>query len=399
MFQDLPKKRTMRIKISLVASRYSAEIPSGENTFVDLAKKVLENSEWVELTTVETTWMTTSFLPKLRAFFRVATGFGRNPLREIQKINPEVLVISNLFPNWSIRWIKKTKSKKIVFLHNFRTVCAAGTLSRAGKKCTLCIDHGRLNAIIYRCYKNSVLGSAATALYSRRNPSQHPLIQKADALVAVSDFQARQFLELGVPAQKLAIMPNPVTISQRKVRNHQPKHWLWAGRLSAEKAIVEVLQHFPSDHSLIVAGDGPLLPLLYERYGRQVTFTGRLFPADLAKLMRDSYGLIFSSASVEGLSFSYLEALALGIPTISNLGNSVANDIISNRTGMVISNWLELPSAMNKLLEVREQLVANCLLSAGNRNTEKWAQSLQQLCRQLIKDGTIPVNLATVPSE
>ena len=86
------------IRIAMVHSFYSSAQPSGENTVVLNEVDALRRAgHEVALFAAHTDELEGEVFYKLRAGLRVATGYGRNPLKAIRDFSPDVVHVHNLF--------------------------------------------------------------------------------------------------------------------------------------------------------------------------------------------------------------------------------------------------------------------------------------------------------------
>jgi hypothetical protein len=84
----------------MVHSFYSSAQPSGENTVVLNEVDALRRAgHEVALFAAHTDELEGEVFYKLRSGMRVATGYGRNPLKAINDFSPDVVHVHNLFPN------------------------------------------------------------------------------------------------------------------------------------------------------------------------------------------------------------------------------------------------------------------------------------------------------------
>lgn len=127
-------------------------------------------------------------------------------------------------------------------------------------------------------------------------------------------------------AARAMVIPNPVDASvPERYEGKRPHRVVTVGRLHKQKnhalllkAFADFSAQFP-DYELHVYGQGELeeaLKRLAEelKIGRKVVWHG--FCADVREEIRDA-GMFVLSSDFEGISNSMLEALAMGIPTIS----------------------------------------------------------------------------------
>jgi glycosyltransferase involved in cell wall biosynthesis len=118
---------------------------------------------------------------------------------------------------------------------------------------------------------------------------------------------------------------------------------LYAGRIAPEKDIETVIKTyfnlpkslFKNTH-LIMAGDGPLLSELKEKYYKEITFTGFANSDKLAELYASSDIFMFPSAT-ETFGNVVLEALASGVPVIGADKGGTKHLVIDDKTGYLCS--------------------------------------------------------------
>lgn len=170
------------------------------------------------------------------------------------------------------------------------------------------------------------------------------LIPRTDLLVGNSNSVADFYRTLGVPPDRIRVVPNGVRVDAVSplVRSEIRKEMGWAedvplvtyvGRLARQKRLEDLLWAFEllrvlrnGDCRFAIVGDGPerqTLEQFAERIGNRdyVAFTGHR--PDAARFLAAS-DLFWLASDFEGQSNSLLEAMALGIPV-------VASDIPPNR--------------------------------------------------------------------
>ena len=139
------------MKIALVHSFYRSG-PSGENAVVELQAAALSRAgHEVTVVSRSTDSLMARPLYSLEAAYRVITGRGANPLKELELLGPDVVHVHNLFPNFGDRWMFAARQPIVVTQHNFRSVCAAGILWRDGSPCELCPTVGTHHAVRNGC--------------------------------------------------------------------------------------------------------------------------------------------------------------------------------------------------------------------------------------------------------
>lgn len=347
------------LKIALVHSFYRSSAPSGENTAVTLqAATLAEAGHEVTVLARHSDDFINQKLYKYRSAWTVATGVGPDPTKLLNELQPDIVHIHNLFPNWSTNWLKRIDVPVVATVHNFRPVCAAGTLLREGKFCDLCPRQGSFHSVKHSCYQSSRLATIPLAIASRRGgPS--PVLERADAVVFLSDRTKTLYESFGHEmAERSFVIPNFVPRSDFCSQSSDLSitgRWLFVGRLSEEKGIVPLIREWPRDKPLDIVGSGPEeTRCKQEAEGKAIVFHGQLDSKLVEMLMRDAYGLVFPSVCSENSPLVYLESLARGLPTLALEGNSVADDVRSFGTGVAIPSLENLLGGIKDLESCRE---------------------------------------------
>lgn len=182
-------------------------------------------------------------------------------------------------------------------------------------------------------------------------------IRFADIVVAVSQSQGEKLRRAWVPAAKIRVVENAVTIPQSTgplpatgaIRQElklpaDARLVLAAGRLSPEKgygdlldAMAILVREVPNVH-LLLAGDGPLASELAAHAARlpchmHIHFLG--MRRDMANLFRQAEVFALSSLS-EGLPNVILEAMAFGVPVAATRVGGLPEIVDDNETGLLV---------------------------------------------------------------
>lgn len=345
------------MKIAVVHSFYSGALPSGENNVVEMQVDALRaNGHEVELVDVRTDELSSKPLYKLRTAVNIISGRGENPLDRLHELSPDIVHVHNLFPNYSTHWLGSWDGPLVATVHNFRPVCAAATLFRDGKNCTKCPQYGHHNAVIHACYKDSKIATLPLAIRSSRGLSNDPLLARADELLFLSKRALGTYQELGLSPDNCTIVPNFVTEDKSPEKSIRSERWIYAGRLTHEKGIIDLLRNWPSDEFLSVYGDGPCLEEAKELAGTNVSFAGNVSRGILLAELSSAKGLVLPSSWAEGLPTIYLEALSAALPVVAMAGNSAADDITANGHGVVYSRPERVKEAVQAVNGQRELL-------------------------------------------
>jgi glycosyltransferase involved in cell wall biosynthesis len=331
------------IRIAMVHSFYSSAQPSGENAVVLNEIAALRRAgHSVELFSAHTDALEGELLYRMRSGFRVATGYGRHPLTAIRDFSPDVVHVHNLFPNLARRWVEGVDVPLLHTVHNYRPICVAGTLYRDGATCTLCPDGDRWAGVRNRCYRDSTVASLVAALGQSPPGAIDSLHQRADALIMLTELERDIYRSAGWPVSKVVVSPNFVPDELVGTQPSEPGRntFTFVGRLSEEKGIFDLVTIWPEDTALDIIGDGPLLPDLQRARHPSVRLLGALPRSEVLEHVGRSAAIVFPSRCVESFGLVYIEALAMGVPTLAFAGNTVARKVGEEGTGTV-ARWDE----------------------------------------------------------
>ncbi|WP_329318643.1 glycosyltransferase family 4 protein [Streptomyces sp. NBC_01262] len=334
------------LRVAVVHSFYASSSPSGENQAVVAQVAALRRAGHSTLLLGEhTDRLSRRPLYPLRAAATVATGYGRSPLAMLRRFRPDVVHVHNLFPNFGRSWLRQWAGPVVTTLHNYRPLCAAATLYRDGATCTSCPDGDPWTGLRHGCYRGSRTATAPLAWAGRRGPAADPLLRRADRIVVLSEMSRRVYLRAGIPHLRMDLVPNftsdPAAVPEAAAAvSGRTARWVFAGRLSPEKGLLELLRRWPADQPLDVVGDGPLLDDCRRAAPAGVCFLGTLDHAELRRRLPSWTALVFPSRWPEGAPLIYPEALAAGLPVLAFSGSAVADAVLTQHTGAVVG-WDE----------------------------------------------------------
>ena len=319
----------------MIHSFYSARVVSGENIVVKGQIEALKGmGHEVELFARHTDIEADSFTYGFRSAFRVITGFGFNFKQEIKHFDPDLILVHNLFPNISTRWLERVVAKRIIFLHNFRPWCSNGLMLRDGKSCQKCLRNPFWGSI-YKCANGSLLRSFIQSLGYVFNYNLERLEKSGAQIVAVSKFTQESITKfsnlenVGVLSHFISPLDEPDLLKREKLAL-PPKEYIWAGRISAEKGLLELLNIWPSSYTLDIFGGGPELARLMKIHGGKtnISFKGSVSNENLRTELPKYRGFVNSSTCKEFGPLTIIEALSAGLPIIYPSGLPLG-DIIS----------------------------------------------------------------------
>lgn len=236
-----------------------------------------------------------------------------------------------------------------------------------------------------------------------------PFLARYDSTIVFSEIQRDLLVKLGVPSQKVAIIPNGVDeqkyapgTSSLKYQLRAKKLFIYQGRIATEKNVESLLKawkqcNFAPDCQLLIVGDGPLRASLQAAYSSEQNIIWLGFIADEKKrieILRAADVFILPSL-VEGLSISLLEAMACGAACIATDAGA-DGEVLNDGAGVVIDTQ-DVTTQLRTLLPLfAQQPEMNILLGnkARQRILERYTLSkninqLEQLYTKVTSSKTL----------
>ena len=370
------------MRIAVVHSYYSSRQPSGENIAVDAQVTLLRDAgHEVSLVARHSDARQQDRLYPIKAGWTVATGQGPSPIKALEEFQPDLVHVHNLFPNWGSRWLTKWQGPLVATLHNFRPLCAAGTLFRDGFTCTECPEGTPWSAVRHGCYRGSRTASLPVAV-STRSGVKTNLLANARRVIVLSARARAVYQRYGFEPSRLALLPNFIRdpFATSRPRPGGGRGWLYVGRLSAEKGIAELLANWPKQHRLDVVGEGPLGELLRGSAPDCVRLVGPLPRDEVVARMPNYEGLVIPSRCMEGLPTVLLEALAAGLPVAAFSGSSAADEVANSGSGVVIDDDNAWASGLAEITERASDFATAARATYTARfRPESWLSGIEEI--------------------
>jgi glycosyltransferase involved in cell wall biosynthesis len=167
------------------------------------------------------------------------------------------------------------------------------------------------------------------------------VLSKARLVIAASNDLAERARALG--AREVRVIPSGVELPERVGIEADPAEVLYAGRLSPEKGVLELLEA-TEGLNLVVAGDGPLRDRI---------------PSASGFVSHDELEQLYARAAVvacpsrrEGFGVVCLEAMAHGRPVVATRVGGLLDLVVDGETGIVVPprDPAALRSALERLL-------------------------------------------------
>ncbi|HEV7495623.1 glycosyltransferase family 4 protein [Baekduia sp.] len=269
---------------------------------------------------------------------RAAAGLLRGGLAPeevaaaVRRTGARIVHAHNLTPSLGPRALEAARAagaRTVLHLHNYRLVCAVGTcVNPAGEDCTRCHGRDTLPGLRLNCRGGrveAVTYAAAIAVHQRR------LVAAADAVVVPSVAARERLAVLGAPGAAGAHVLGHVVrtfVDAVPVARAMPPRALVVSRLAREKGVDLAIDACArAGLPLTVCGDGPLAGELRAHaavVGGDVTFTGRVDAAELARLRAEASVALVPSRAHETFGLAAVEALAAGLPVVATRSGALA---------------------------------------------------------------------------
>jgi glycosyltransferase involved in cell wall biosynthesis len=185
---------------------------------------------------------------------------------------------------------------------------------------------------------------------ARRAPwLARPVLRRAGLVIAASTALAASARELG--AGKVEVIPSAVELPAEVGREATPPEVLYAGRLSPEKGVLELVDA-AAGLNLVVAGDGPLRAQVPQARG--------FLPPDELQRLYARAAIVACPSRREGFGVACLEAMAHGRPVVASAVGGLNDLVVDGETGVLVPprDPRALRSALEQLLGDRDLRLA-----------------------------------------
>jgi alpha-maltose-1-phosphate synthase len=173
---------------------------------------------------------------------------------------------------------------------------------------------------------------------------EETIYQTADALTVPSTHSRQTYIDRGIPAEKIHVLPYGVLLDRFQKVADPPKDTfevLYVGRLDLTKGVTDLLQAFarlpaPNKHLTIVGGVTPEMRTVLPQLPQDnVTFAGTVPQTELKQWMSRSHVMVLPSLD-EGMALVQGQALACGCPVIATTNTGAADLFTDGIEGFIV---------------------------------------------------------------
>ena len=317
---------------------------SGEEAAVEGIAAVLSTHghdvSWLRRTSAH---IGSSGLNKARAFFSgIYSPAARRDIEGILDAQEfDIVQVQNLYPFLSPSILSACRQRGVPVVMrcpNYRIFCPSGLHLRRGQVCEACLGGLKeLNCVIHNCESDlpKSFGYAIRNAYAR---STGMIRDNVSIFVVLSEFQKLRFVAGGLPEERIAVLHNVSRPrSTRAAANNAGEYVAFAGRLSAEKGITDLLEaarRLPNV-PFRIAGRSEALPGIREKLSPNVRLVGFLSGAELDEFVAGCRIFVSPSRWFEGFPNSIALAMAHARPVIAGGIGAVPEIVDEGQTGLL----------------------------------------------------------------
>lgn len=338
------------MKVLVLHNRY--RLHGGEERAVDLQLAALERAGIPHSALIRDSAGASS-ARAARAMLRGGEAPGE-VARAVRDLGATVVHVHNMNPLFGPRALAAARAegaRVVLHLHNYRLFCSIATCFRDGEPCFRCRGRLTLPGLVLNCRGSLPESAVYTASLAIHQPS---VMEAVDRFVTPSEYAAGQLDLLGLPRERVSVIPNYVPDADFVAGSAaaEGEYALCAGRLSPEKGFEDAVRASAlSGVPLRIAGDGPLgqeLEALRAATKAPVELLGRLDASAVRKQLAGAAMVVVPSVAGDVMPFAALEAMAAGVPVVASRSGSLP-EVVGEERCVPRRDPRALASAMSEL--------------------------------------------------
>ena len=251
---------------------------------------------------------------------------NRELIVKLRNFQPDIVYLHNTWFRASLgvfKILQKYNAKTLVKLHNFRYECTRTYFSKkhlnGQSRCFACGLEQKNIGYFNKYFDNSFIKSYFVTKYGKK---YFKILKTYNIkILTLTKFQKNSMIQLGIDETKIEVFPNFINLSKDSSIAKKLSQITYAGRVSREKGIEELIKSFIDAEldivRLKIIGDGPLLSYLKRTYtSNKIDFLGQIDNESVLKIIQESQAVVTATKLLEGQPTLLCEASSLGIPSI-----------------------------------------------------------------------------------
>jgi glycosyltransferase involved in cell wall biosynthesis len=351
------------MRVLLITGHYQPG-PGGAETVVHLTERLLRGAghEVVPFATAEpgtspTPWRGW-FPPPAGSAARTEPGrrlagiYSRPARRALDRLlteaRPDVAHVHHVHEFLSLSVLDALRDHEIpvvMTLHDYKAVCPNYRLFTQGRPCERCLSGGRLlNPLLHHCLAGE--GSSWRAAAAGAEAALGTLRgwwRSVRLFLAPSAFLRDRVVAGGLPAGRVAVLPNPVLVPARPAGPpERPARFVYAGRLVAEKGLGVLLTaagRLPPGSVIDVYGSGRAEAAISRRVRAErlpVRLHGFAAKSTLTEALGGATAVVLPALWYENCPMSVLEGAACGVAVVASRIGGLPELIDDGGTGLLV---------------------------------------------------------------
>lgn len=242
---------------------------------------------------------------------------------KLDEFKPDLVYVHNTWFNASVSFFDELENrniKTIVKLHNFRYYCSRYFLQSKHiynkKFCLACGMEFKKTRFLNKYFEDSTIKSIFLILFSKKFIKK--LNNRNVSIFVLTNFHKKFLESLNITKNEVIVFPNYINIPEFKQKNlttNEQNFILYAGRLSKEKGLYDLIEAFNKSNlnnvKLKIYGEGPL-DLNYEltSLNKDIELLGVASNEEIIELIVNSLAVVTATKLYEGQPTLLCEAVA-----------------------------------------------------------------------------------------
>ncbi len=301
---------------------------------------------------------------------------------------PRIAVVQNTLPLLSLapyRVFADRRVPVVQVVYNYRFLCLNGELYTAGAICERCAAGNYLHGVLRRCYRGSVLESAAVARMAFANRRGRIWASTVARFVVPDRFLGQKLAAHGLPDDRFRVIPNPTELRPLRRPLTHDGTILYVGRWTKSKGVFALLE-------AALAPNVPPIVMVTGEEARAATVRHPAVQAGRVTLVSGEYGdalhermigvtaVVVPSQWYDNLPMVISHAFVAGRPVVASRINGIPEYVRDGENGLLVQpgDAAGLARALRAIVEDRDrwsQMAERSRATAeGELSTDRWTE-------------------------